>query len=51
MPNWKIRLIKKPVLLDDKCKSNYIAIPTDESRCYLLKSLRPGDINACEEII
>ncbi len=50
-PNWKTRLINEPALLNEKCKSNYIAIPKDESRCYLLKSVRPRDINACEEII
>lgn len=37
MPNWKVRLIKEPQLLDEKCKSNYIAIPEDGKSCYLLK--------------
>jgi hypothetical protein len=50
MPNWKIRLIKENDLLDIYCKSNYIAIPEDESCCYLLKSMRPRDLNGCEKI-
>lgn len=50
MPNWKIRLIKEPQLLDEKCKSKYIAIPEDESCCYLLKGMRPREIADCEKI-
>jgi len=50
MPNWKIRLIKERALLDDQSKSNYIAIPEDDSCCYLLKSMRPRDIEGCEKI-
>jgi hypothetical protein len=48
MPNWKIRLIKEPELLDDK--SNYIALPEDESYCHLLKSMRPRDLDGCLKI-
>ena len=51
MPNWKVRLIKEPELLDEKCKSNYIAIPQDEKSCYLLKGIRPRDIDDCEKIL
>lgn len=50
-PNWKTRLIREPVLLDTMCKSKYIAIPPDESCCYLLKSMRPRDIDGCDLII
>lgn len=50
MPNWKVRLIKEHKLLDEMCYSNHIAIPTDESCCYLLKSLRPRDMDGCERI-
>jgi len=50
MPNWKIRLIKEPTLLDSKCNSNHIAIPNDESCCYLLKSMRPRDLDGCNKI-
>ena len=50
MPNWKKRLIKEPQLLNEKCKSNYIAIPEDEKCCYLLRGIRPRDIEACERI-
>lgn len=49
-PHWKCRLIKEPELLDDMCKSNYIAIPGDNSCCYLLKSKRPRDEDGCEKI-
>ena len=51
MPNWKIKLIKEPNLLNAMCKSNHIAIPTDESCCYLLKSMRPRDKDGCHEIV
>jgi hypothetical protein len=51
MPNWKQRLIKDSNLLDDNSKSNYIAIPDDNSCCYLLKSMRPRDIEGCEKIL
>ena len=44
MPNWKKRLIKEPYLLDEKGKSNFIAIPDNEDCCYLLKSKRPRDM-------
>lgn len=45
MPNWKKRLIKEPQLLGLECKSKYIAIPEDESFCYLLKSQRPRELS------
>lgn len=50
MPVWKQRLISESPLLDDKSKSNFIAIPDDETCCYLLKSMRPRDIEGCEKI-
>lgn len=50
-PNWKLRLIKESYLLDRKCKSHYIAIPEDDSCCYLLKSKRPRDESGCEKVI
>jgi hypothetical protein len=50
MPNWKIRLIKDKSLLDIKSKSNYIAIPDSDDCCYLLKSMRPRDLEGCEKI-
>ena len=40
MPNWQIRLIKESNLLATKF-SNFVAIPSDKSYCYLLKSKRP----------
>ncbi|MCI5140162.1 MAG: DUF262 domain-containing protein [Candidatus Electrothrix sp. ATG1] len=50
MPNWKVRLIKEPELLDKKCNSKYIAIPDDEKCCYLLRGIRPRDKDGCEKI-
>ncbi len=50
MPIWKVRLIKDPLLLGKKSKSNYIAIPLDNSCCYLLKSRRPRDMEGCNVI-
>jgi hypothetical protein len=47
MPNWKVRLIKDKDLLNKKSNSNYIAIPDDNSCCYLLKSKRPRDMDGC----
>lgn len=49
-PNWKLRLIKESQLLDDKSKSNYIAILEDNSCCYILKSKRPRDADGCLKI-
>jgi len=49
-PNWKLRLIKEKALLDKKSKSNYIAIPEDNSCCYLLKSKRPRDAKGCYKV-
>jgi hypothetical protein len=50
MPNWKKRLIKEHELLDTQGKSKYIAIPGDNSCCYLLKSKRPRDMEGCVKI-
>lgn len=50
MPNWKIRLIKEPSLLDLNNKSNYIAIAANNDCCYLLKSKRPRDIEGCIKV-
>ncbi|WP_117148873.1 MULTISPECIES: DUF262 domain-containing protein [Paraliobacillus] len=50
MPNWKKRLIKEPDLLSVHCKSKYIAIPQSEDCCYLLKGVRPRDIESCYKI-
>ncbi len=48
-PKWKLRLIKKDNLLNES-SSNYIAILTDNTCCYLLKSKRPRDITGCIKI-
>lgn len=48
-PNWKLRLIKEENILNC-AKSNYIGIPNDESYCYLLKSVRPRDLDGCIKI-
>ncbi|HLO70065.1 MAG TPA: DUF262 domain-containing protein [Flavipsychrobacter sp.] len=44
-PNWKLRLIKEKELLDKHGTSTYIAISSDNTNCYLLKSKRPRDID------
>lgn len=41
MPNWKYRLIKEKRLLDKYCTRQYIAIPEDNSCCYLIDGIRP----------
>lgn len=43
MPNWQIKLIKEPEHLNVKF-SNFIAIPDDDSCCYLLRSKRPREL-------
>lgn len=48
-PKWKLRLIREEDLLN-KSKSYYVAIPENESYCYLLKSIRPRDIGGCIKI-
>jgi len=50
MPNWKIKLIKESDWLNERNKSNYIAIPEDNSYCYLLKSKRPRDLDGCIKV-
>ncbi|GAA0324613.1 DUF262 domain-containing protein [Psychrobacter aestuarii] len=49
-PNWKYRLIKERKLLDD-AKSNYIAIAEDNSFCYLLKSIRPRNLEGSTKVV
>ena len=49
MPNWKVQLIKNENLLNNN-SSNYIAIPKDDSCCYLLKSKRPRDMEGCIKV-
>lgn len=50
MPNWQYRIIKEEHLLKDECKSKYIAIPSDKSCCYLLRSKRPSDLEGSPRI-
>ena len=49
-PNWKRKLIKDPKYLDELSKTNYIAIAEDNSYCYLLKSMRPREIEGSLKI-
>ncbi len=49
-PNWKYRLVKERNLLDD-AKSNYIAIAEDSSFCYLLKSIRPRNLEGSTKVV
>ncbi|WP_430409273.1 DUF262 domain-containing protein [Kordia sp.] len=51
MPKWKVRLIKESKLLDTKAKSKFIAIPKDNSCCYLLASQRPRVLEGSVKII
>lgn len=51
MPNWQFRLIKESNILTYMCKSKYIAIPKDNSCCYLLKSKRTADMDASPRIM
>jgi hypothetical protein len=50
MPNWKVRLIKEPGLLDNHCDSKHIAIPDDGKCCYLLRVIRPRDLLSCYKV-
>jgi len=50
MRNWKKKLIKDSSLLDQYCISKYIVIPKDESCCYLLKGIRPRDMQGVFKI-
>lgn len=50
MANWQLKLIKEKEWLDTHSKSNYIAIPDDNTCCYLLKSMRPRDIEGCVKV-
>ena len=50
IPDWQIRIIIEPELLDEKCKSYYIAISDSKDNhktCYLLPNSRPRDIAKC----
>jgi hypothetical protein len=49
MPSWKVKLISDRSILNYNI-SNYIAIPDDNSCCYLLKSKRPRDMDGCTMI-
>ena len=49
MANWQFRLIKEEKLLFN-CNSKYIAIPQDNSCCFLLKGKRPSDTEGCRKI-
>lgn len=48
MPNWKIRLIKEPDLLDNNCQGHYIGITDDNKQCYLYGwKKRPASRDEC----
>jgi len=49
-PNWKLKLIKDKSILDQQCKTNYIAISESGDSCYLLKSKRPRKIEGSIKI-
>lgn len=50
IPDWQIKFIIEPELLDKKCKSYYIAISDSKNNyqtCYILPNSRPRDIKKC----
>lgn len=49
-PNWKKRLIKDASILDKESNTNFVAISDDDSHCYLLKSIRPRDLEGNTKI-
>lgn len=49
MANWQYRLIKEPELITI-CDKKHIAIPKDDSYCYLLKGKRPSSSDNCIKI-
>ena len=48
IPNWKMRLIADPKLLDGN--SHYIAVDTLDAFCYLMRVGRPRDKSSCKKI-
>ncbi len=50
LPNWQYRLIKESNLLDEVCKSKFIAISDDNTHCFLLKSKRTKDVEGSPQI-
>ncbi|MCL2603381.1 MAG: DUF262 domain-containing protein [Defluviitaleaceae bacterium] len=40
MPEWKAKLIKEPIMIEER-PSDFFAITDDNKQCYLLKSQRP----------
>ena len=52
IPDWQIKLILEPELLDE-CKSYYISISDSKDNhctCYLLPNSRPRDITKCQKL-
>jgi hypothetical protein len=50
-PNWKVRLIKEPKLLDKYNQSRYFGIPHDNNCCYLfLNRKRPTSKSDCHKV-
>jgi hypothetical protein len=50
MPAWKVRLLREREMLDDQCKSRYLAVPDDLSCCYLLRVGRPRSEESCYRV-
>lgn len=50
MPLWKQELIQDGTYLDRYCRSHYIAVPADESCCWLLQVGRPRDLTSCKKL-
>lgn len=50
IPAWKMRLIKEGNLLDNYCRSKYIAIPHHQEHCFLLNVGRTRDKSAFKKV-
>jgi hypothetical protein len=50
-PNWKIRLIREPKLLDNYNQSRYFGVTRDNKACYLfLNKKRPSSREDCYKV-
>lgn len=50
IPYWKLEIIKNKKLLDDYCKSHYIAVNATDTECYLLNVGKPRYEDSCTKI-
>lgn len=51
MPNWKVRLIKEPNLIDKYCQSYYFGFEDSHKFCYLFRDKkRPTSTEYCKKV-